>query len=688
MREGHGSWCCRFCGCTNCAGIWRLFGAIATLGRKRELKTKGLAIKLAPKKQGGCSKLRNESPLSEVKLSLLYCKYLLFSMCKVSNFIQTNKHLFDIFKKRSKQMTYRDLKYLLAERMVELYDWNSIDSYRVRCHNALSLIKELREVTDGWVKGNIIDFARVCLCAKETIEAIKDDTAIDYSFYGKDLIVKDLEELESSNKDKNHDICNRVVYTLDRCIEVNRNTYIDTLYNSINSILDSDEVIKDEDFKPVSDNLNRLVTALACALINEGYSQRHLYNQSVALLNNLGTFEEAFKRFKIEHNHNVNEKHYDVFFKILGGVNKRLLTIPDFLDSIPGEIIGDAPSSGLKSFVNTSGNWIFYHCDVDAHDSVMAINYAKDKMDSVIDKAVLGYSMIDVKLHQSVLVLVTDGGGTYSLLRSSRVLDTSYADDANIASRIDGKLEQIMKNGCISQDVKDRLRSALRHLRMGNSETDAGQQLVNYWVALEFLFSSPRSSDSTITRLEKNLTNILACGYVRRRVEYLNDKMIKNKTLPNGDKWWLRDEKGIDSLAKGQKSLLMRYHILEMKSHLCGNSEKVKGFINSHRNHLIWQIYRTYRYRNQLIHEAAILPGLDNVIRYLHYYLIYMLNQMIGYFTSTTLKSVNMDSFFYEYGQINNKINDIVSQHGLSFSDRIPVLMGVPLYSELIKKNV
>lgn len=583
-------------------------------------------------------------------------------------------------------MRYHDLKKLLTERLVELFDWNSIDSYRVRCHNAFSLIEELRDVADGWVRGNITDFARVKLCAIETIEEIKVDTAIEYSFYDKDLFRKDLESLRDSDKDNNFDICGRVVYLLDRCIEVNRSKYIDNLYDGISEIINKDDELAEENFMPVVSDLNRLITALACALINERYSQRHLYNKAVVLQKTKSGFDDAFSVFRKEHNYNVKENHYDVYFKIVGGFNKKLLTIKGFTDSLPEDLLAETTNEKLLSFATTHGNWLFYHCEVDAHDSVMAINYAKDRMDNVMDRAVLGYSMISLKFHQSVLVIVEESSGSFPLLRSARVLDSSYADDAEIAERMSSNLDLIMSNGRISQDVKDRLRSALRHLRMGNDETDAGQQLVNYWVALEFLFSSPRASDSTIKRLEYNLPNILLGGYVRRRVEYLNDKMIKNRILAEGDKWWLLDESGIDGLISRQTSLLMRHHLQQMKSYLCGNSEKAKQFVNDHRNHLVWQIYRAYRYRNQLIHEAAILPGLDNVIRYLHYYLIYMLNQMIGYFTSTSLKSVNMDSYFYEYDQINKKIMDIVSRHKLKFSDRITVLMDVPLYYELIKK--
>ncbi len=121
---------------------------------------------------------------AKVVINLLKCK-------QTSNFLSQ----INIFC----EMTYRDLSYFLAERLVELYDWGSIDSYRVRCHNALSLIMELRDVTDGWVKGNIIDFNRVVLCANETIEEVKKDVALDFLYYDKDLFIDDIKSLASSD---------------------------------------------------------------------------------------------------------------------------------------------------------------------------------------------------------------------------------------------------------------------------------------------------------------------------------------------------------------------------------------------------------------------------------------------------------------------------------------------------------
>lgn len=584
-------------------------------------------------------------------------------------------------------MRYCDLKYYFAERLVELYNWDSIDSYRVRSHNAFTLIKELLEVTDNWLKKNIKDFDRVIKCAEETLSELKCDEVIDFSFYSKELFEADLDALIRSDKNRNQETCQQVIYLMSRCVEMNEDCYLDALYYRISQTIRCEEKIADGNMKKEIDCLDRLTMALACQLIYEGYSQRHLYNNSLILQESVDNFEQAFSTFKENHQRLNEMKTYDIVFKVLGGNNQKVLTLDGFIEHVPMEWLGEDVKQSTVNFCKTHGNWIFYHQRVKAHDSVTAISMAKDLLDFELDRAVLGYSMLEVKMNRMALVVIDSLEGKYCMVRPVAVLDTYYADDASTAVRMKEQINHILSNEYIANDVKDRLKSALRHLRMGNIETDAGQKLVNYWVALEFLFSSPKSSESTISRLENNLVNILSCSYVKRRMFFLNKKQYRYTAYRLNLPLWNNDRNGIDDLIMRQKTLLMRHHLMQVKRHLYGHSDKAEEFVTMHRKHLTWQIYRIYRYRNQLIHEAAILPGLDNVIRCLHFYLVFVLDQMIGYFTHSRLKSLNMDGFFYEYEQAWKRVKAVLKADGMSSEERLRTLMNVPLYQDLVKSK-
>ena len=584
-------------------------------------------------------------------------------------------------------MRQNNLKYFFVERFQELLNRNSIDSYRVRCNNVFSLIKELRNVIDNWLRGYVKQFDTVCLCIEETLEAVKNDDILDFAFYNKELLMDDLTALSKANEKVRGELGNQSIYLLDKCIQANADTYLDKLYQAIDAILSSDAEIAEDQFKPLADNLNMLAGALACELLKERFSLRHLYRESVKLHENVNDFINAFNRFRQTHSHNVLFNTYDVVLKMNGGRNNRLMTINGFLGNLPEDFVPqESRNEKINKFLADRGV-LFYKVQVQAHDSAMAITLAVEHMESVIDRAMLGYSLLDVEIQKTALVVLNTAAGKVYLAQQVNVTDASYADDEEVVNNMISKIDQILINPVIAEDVKDRLTSSLRHLRIGNTESDTGQQLVNYWVALEFIFSSPKAADSTIPRLEKNLLNVLMCCYANRRVTHLNQTLHKGGTLDNDKDWWKLSDAELTELINNQTSQLLRYHLQEMKAALRGNRDAAKTFFANHKKHLYWQLYRIYRYRNKLIHEAAILPGLENVIRCQRFYLVLLLNQLIGYFSEADVKSLSMDSFFFEYTQKNNLLSNIIKQE-LSGEQRISKIMEIEVFSELIRQNI
>ena len=581
-------------------------------------------------------------------------------------------------------MTYRNLNSLFRERMIELFNWNALVSYRVRCHNTFSLLKELRDVVDSWIKGYVQDFRTVGLCIEETINRVKNDNVVNFSFYEKRLFVQDLEDLQKTGE-KDKDKCNRVLYLLDKCILSNKDMYLATLYSEIEKIIFRDEELPDDRFKSVADELNNLTEDLACELLNEGFSHRHLYNYSDKI--ELSNFEASYNSFKNTHCHNARTKKYSIIFRFNGKNYNKLCSLNQFVSKIPISVENtQGLSNSVQEFLAARGNWIYFSCNVEALDSISALEKAKEVVDGILDKNTLGISTLYKTFPQSALICFSDNVQTFYLVKPIRVLDVSYADDAAIAIDISQKIDDILKESDVSEDVKDRLRTAIRHLRFGNEETDPGQRLINYWIALEFIFSSPMAMQSTITRLEKNLINILTCGYSNILLLGLNEKLIKLESIKPDDYWWTKENDPLNTLINNQNYLL-RYHLLCIKSHLLGHADKAQVFIKEYETHLKWHIYRIYRFRNRLVHEAAILPGLDNVSRDLRYYLVYVLNQIIGYFSNRNNNRANMNSFFFFFELKISLIHDTLKQSGLQSIDRINALLQPVIYKDLMRES-
>ena len=143
------------------------------------------------------------------------------------------------------------------------------------------------------------------------------------------------------------------------------------------------------------------------------------------------------------------------------------------------------------------------------------------------------------------------------------------------------------------------------------------------------------------------------------------------------------------ALINSHSSLLLKHHLFELKSNLFCNSDKTKSFLSTHIKHLYWQLYRIYRFRNKLIHEAAILPGLGNVIRSLRFYLVFLLNQIICFFYQEREKNTHLDmeSFFYEYDLNCRKLDSILTDKSINQKEKIKQIMEFPIYQELIRQK-
>ena len=84
----------------------------------------------------------------------------------------TNHYLIDYFK----------------QRMVELFDDNTLDSYSVRTCNTLSMFYELKEMLEGWMACNVKRGDTVAKCIEECIKLMENDKWLDFSFYDKEKI--------------------------------------------------------------------------------------------------------------------------------------------------------------------------------------------------------------------------------------------------------------------------------------------------------------------------------------------------------------------------------------------------------------------------------------------------------------------------------------------------------------------
>lgn len=80
-------------------------------------------------------------------------------------------------------MDKRDFQDYFIKRMVEINDKWTLDSYRIRSNNVMSLLIELDILCEGWLQKRIKSFDTVINTVKELSSALKHDNCLDLTFY-------------------------------------------------------------------------------------------------------------------------------------------------------------------------------------------------------------------------------------------------------------------------------------------------------------------------------------------------------------------------------------------------------------------------------------------------------------------------------------------------------------------------
>lgn len=566
-------------------------------------------------------------------------------------------------------MKYTDLQSFFYERMIELFQKDTIDSFRVRCNNSLSLLDEAIYLIQCWNENKIKQFETLQLCFEELLSTIENDTCIDYSFYSKKLFRQDIEEYIKSNGKEVHK-SRQVLHILSKCIEHNRPTYIKLSFKKIEDIIFQKGRFKKENLMSILIELDPIITNLGCELVNIGFSKINIYLKTRRIFEHTRDFKKAFEIFKSIFT-NTNPIKHTVIFRFR--LPQKLISLNIFNETLDQTYITEYTKRRFNSFITPQKYMRYYWVDTSSLDQSSAVKEAKNKLLLLLDNLHLGLNSLDVNIPYTALVIKhEEDGDFYTTMTTDYEVDGSFSDDIEKAKRFENRLSKIFSNNSITKDVKDRIQAALRHLRVGNVNAEIEQRFINYWIALEFIFSSADKEISTYLKLKTNLVQILITCYAKRNLIYLNKLFSDNGITDCNIDFWNLKEKDRDNAIGKCSSIWLQYRYFCIKSSLLTHSDKRKKYIQRHEKNLAQQISRIYRFRNELIHEAAIKHDLENITGNLRYYLVFILSQMIGYYynISENNKFITLDDFFCE-----NRIRyrSIVDTYDLNSLISVPI---------------
>lgn len=355
-------------------------------------------------------------------------------------------------------MKYTELQSFFYERMIELFQKDTIDSFRVRCNNSLSLLEESIYLIQCWNENKIKQFETLQLCLEELLSTIENDACIDFSFYSKKLFKQDIDDYIKSNGKEVHK-SRQVQHILNKCLEYNRPTYIKLSFEKIEDVIFRKGRFKKEDLMPLLLQLDQIITSLGCELVNIGFSKVNIYLKTKNLFDHTRDFKKAFEIFKKRFTSTTPVKHTVVFrFRL----PKKLIDLNIFSEVLDQAHINEYTKRRFSSFITPQKYMRYYWTDTLSLDQSSAVKEAKNKLLSLLDNLHLGLNSLDVNIPYTVLVIKhEEGGDFYARMTTDYEIDGSFSDNLEKAKRFENRLSKIYTNTSITNDVKDRIQADL-----------------------------------------------------------------------------------------------------------------------------------------------------------------------------------------------------------------------------------
>lgn len=547
------------------------------------------------------------------------------------------------------------------EKSIELLYYGSIDSYRVRLNNPKTILEELKYCLQEFEKGRIKHFPTI-KAKEKTNKSLTDEVLVflkhEPNYLEFNSISKSYLELLISNiTEQNY---KKIIPSIEILLSENNN-YLITIIDGLKILIESN------DFTLQSlEKLDYTLNILFSELISKGYSKGFLYKLIYGIfvnsLNEGANFDDHFSNFR---SRVIDvESVYNVIFRIdttnrvseaISMITPPSFQLSDDIDDI--ELRGARVKRELDSFKVNNPNRKFIRCSVDAYDYLAALKKASNVLSEYLDIVNLGLSDEFLNIHNRVLVIDTRSSERGDFQNNINILDGKYKVEKEHYVQFSRKMPDIINNPNIPNETKEKIKSAIRYLRLGNQSIEVEHKFINYWIGLEYLFSN-YESQNTINRIKDHFINAHCLAYLIRNLNSFKKSFSQLSSthialIPSysvNDDNFLKSHSFYKEIGDNLFSdfPLLGYRALKLKQWLfsSGKPSSASSYVKRHKENLEIHFTRIYRLRNEIIHDAATNTNNEQIASHLRYYLTFILNELIDFFSRHNTAELSIEDYF------------------------------------------
>jgi len=522
------------------------------------------------------------------------------------------------------------------EKSIELLHQYTIDLYRLRLHNSLTILEELADVADKLRKNQLKNEIYVKDVLQEAFYLLKEDKLLEWRAYKLDY----LREL----MDKPSEKLGKIFLFAKSMLKYNSEYHavvFSKLTETLITLVDDDTDL--DKLRPVSS----LISSHWINMVRKGYSKAYLHRILRAWSkNDQITIEEFLGR--IESLISKEEEVVTAIFSVKGvdpsitPSTDRITFLTDGEKETYQQIEGPA-----NSYLNgTSVSYI--KIQASALDYYTAVNRAKNILHSELDLWHLSKNNFKARFHNKVLVIGANTPDRSHYQNYFYQIDGFYSRKQSVYDDLLEKLQQIQERD-IHPNALEKIRAGLRYYRQGSSSMELHNKLLNYWIGIEFIFSAYDNDGGTIGRLKLYFSKMQSLVLFKRIALDFHQSVKElevSADVPGFDPTdveYLMNENVYDTIIGNFAAHpLLSYRAASLKR-LLSDTKNISSMATNSLENVKRNLTRIYRIRNEIVHNASSITGIETIVSHLKYYLIFSLYSVLDFF-ATRAEDFNFDN--------------------------------------------
>lgn len=508
---------------------------------------------------------------------------------------------------------------------------HSLDSFRVKCLNSRTVVKELSdELEIGRIEKE--EFEGLC---RETLTVLQNDHVVT-SFFGKGFgllkpFLQNPPMLKDGGKDKEQDEHrNRrrdMKFAAADILSSLHARYFQALCINLSGALSNAQ----------SENVESLTNSIVSDLVAQGWELSELYGWHHKFLANDGRSFDQNLSFMLRQLGRAQEG-FEVKLRISGGRNiRQISSLGSFRLSRQSGIAAQEDDKLLERFATDDDYTTFAEVALESVDFLSAAIFARDKIEPLLDALRFEFEPSLLKIERHAFVRRAGDGREMLVEVANPVPNPADMLDQDDFRWFAERLSSLLSSSHLDTQSRNRIETAFRRYRFGRDSENYTDKFLHWWMGLEVLTGvGGMHIGPTVT---ENVSYIMLCGYMQR---ILQDLVLTIRTLKI--EWTevfvtssgnaslnLLTVEGLIQLLRNQTARDSLWTAINDRPHILFHAKQVSDWvqtpgamatqIEAHHQRLRWHIQRLYRIRCCIVHGSPVRFRLALFSANLEYYL-------------------------------------------------------------------